>query len=114
MEIKPSKRGPLTQTSYKTRYSSVKSGAAKRGIDFELTKAEYKELTDDAACYYCGEELPHWGHGVDRVNNNLGYTADNVVACCAACNAEKRTLTAAEWFAVIRHRVDVNPGYYDH
>ena len=30
--------------------------------------------------------------GIDRVDNTLGYTSNNVVSCCTECNFMKRTM----------------------
>lgn len=36
-------------------------------------------------------------NGLDRVNNNLGYTFDNVVPCCKICNFAKSTMNKDEF-----------------
>jgi hypothetical protein len=37
--------------------------------------------------------------GVDRVDNTLGYTPDNVVPCCKYCNRAKLDYSPQEWHA---------------
>jgi hypothetical protein len=39
------------------------------------------------------------GNGVDRVENSLGYSVDNCVACCKICNWMKLTLSVDEFKA---------------
>ena len=88
-------------------FSKYKQSANRRGHSFELTKEQFKEITQQD-CYYCGAkpnqkvgmemlfgEYIH--NGIDRVDNNKGYTIDNVVPCCKICNYAKRELTLQEF-----------------
>ncbi len=80
---------------------SYKSGALNRGLDFNLTSDEIKFIIF-SPCLYCGfeKDKEHKGQfycGIDRVDNNLGYTIANSVACCTTCNFAKRNLTQASW-----------------
>jgi hypothetical protein len=38
-------------------------------------------------------------NGVDRVNNDFGYSIDNCVSCCKVCNRMKGKKTVAEFVA---------------
>lgn len=80
--------------------ASYKSNAKKKGRDFLLTEKECLDLFS-CNCYYCGsppnQKFSHkklYGefiyNGIDRLNNSLGYVADNVVSCCTICNYKKR------------------------
>lgn len=40
-------------------------------------------------------------NGIDRVDNNKGYTLDNCVPCCWECNQMKSSLNLYEWLAFI-------------
>jgi hypothetical protein len=73
----------------KTRFKHYISSAVKRNHKFELT---FQEFTDvfHSECTYCGESD---SRGVDRVNNKLGYTKENSVACCEICNKMKINYT---------------------
>jgi len=41
------------------------------------------------SCFYCGIDK---SGGIDRLKNNIGYTFDNIVPCCAQCNYMKKNL----------------------
>lgn len=94
------------ETSYNGLYSSYKRGANLRGYDFNLTKDEFKTFLDKN-CYYCNSEpsniyqirnsktgevragIPILYNGIDRLDNNLGYTIENCITCCTTCNRMK-------------------------
>jgi len=76
--------------------ASLKAGAVRRGILWNLTRQQYRELVSDGVCYYCAGPLPMTG-GLDRLDNNAGYFANNCVPCCRVCNIVKnKFFTAAE------------------
>lgn len=90
-------------------FDARKRDALKRLIAFELTKEEFFELTQQP-CHYCDQipaqtiacEFAHGAfiyNGVDRVDNNYGYTINNCVACCKACNYAKHMGTAQDYIA---------------
>ena len=97
---------------------SYKKGAAKRGYTFELTKEQFKEFTKQN-CWYCGVKPAqikyaryHAKHtptvayylynGVDRVDNEVGYTEANCIPCCGRCNRMKNVLHAEDFIIHIR------------
>ncbi len=73
-----------------------------------LTDEQARSLMEQP-CRYCGaspsavNRAPQgwWGefvhNGIDRVDNDAGYTARNCVPCCAACNYMKGTLSLTEF-----------------
>lgn len=71
------------------KYTQYKSGAKKRGIEFNLTKDEFMSLWQKV-CYYCGSSIETIG--IDRIDSNYGYSISNVVPCCAICNTMKLAL----------------------
>jgi len=89
-----------------------KGGAKKRNLEFSLTKEQFRELTQQK-CFYC-ETKPHnichypqsngeyIYNGIDRVDNTKGYTIDNCVACCFACNQWKQAYTQQEFLLRIK------------
>lgn len=79
--------------------------ADKRQRGFDLSIKLFLRLLD-TPCHYCGS--PVSGVALDRVNNDKGYTARNVVQACWTCNRAKGLLTARAFVAmcakVARHR----------
>jgi len=63
-------------------------GAQKRRIDFAVTKIHFNELIL-TPCFYCKYSKDGEVNGLDRLNNNEGYTEENCVACCGPCNMLK-------------------------
>jgi hypothetical protein len=93
-------------------FSSYIRSAAKRGISFNLTKAEFM-LIASMPCYYCGappsqttfisrdqsrRQNGFTRSGIDRWDTNKGYTVENSRPCCSTCNYAKRQMTAQEYF----------------
>lgn len=76
---------------------AYKKRASKQHWAYELTRDDFKRLTQ-CACTYCGRPPPaSRRHGIDRVDNSKGYVLDNCVAACGDCNIAKLTQTAAEF-----------------
>ncbi len=71
----------------RNRYSHAKGRAKYRGLSFRLSLRKYTELIQKP-CYYCNDYFPRvtTSTGLDRIDNNRGYTKDNVLPCCASCN----------------------------
>lgn len=98
-------------------FSIYKRAAKRRNREFNLSFEFVMEITSKN-CYYCGaspsNELKSKNkngsyiyNGIDRVNNNIGYTKDNCVPCCFNCNNAKKQLTQIEFFELIR-KIAVN------
>lgn len=68
------------------RLSNIKQKAKLRKISFDLKTKDYIELRRNWKCYYCGGVSVF---SIDRKDNDIGYTKDNVVACCYSCNSLK-------------------------
>jgi hypothetical protein len=99
-------------------YSAYKYGAKKRGLAFELTIEQFKQLCEEN-CSYCGVEpkqiafQPQMNgsftyNGIDRVNNTEGYYLQNAVPCCRICNMAKGTSTSEEFRLWIQRLVKKN------
>jgi len=88
----------------KRRYDNGKQRAKTRNLDFDLSISEFENIVS-MPCYYCNNLLGTKtivGIGLDRCNNNKGYTIDNVVSCCKFCNEIKSDkLSKEEALAVI-------------
>lgn len=79
------------------QYKVYVAGAARRNLAFELSRDEFNALTTHD-CTYCGKPTTATHtNGVDRVDNDRGYVADNVVPCCGTCNSMKGTLSNHEF-----------------
>lgn len=72
------------------KYGALIANAKTRGIPVSITKEEYQKVCA-LPCHYCRGPLPEAGHGLDRLNNNLGYHLNNVVPCCTTCNKARGT-----------------------
>ena len=71
-------------------YSDYIRGANNRGYEFNIDK-DYFITEKNKPCYLCGKK-PDDLHknGLDRFDNDKGYTEDNVKSCCGNCNFIKR------------------------
>lgn len=89
---------------YEWRYNAAVNRARHA---FLLTYDEFVALTTTTECHYCGESIiwgPTYGKkrpsglNLDRKDNNLPYTQDNVVVACRRCNYGKNNFfTYDEW-----------------
>jgi len=78
------------------RYARLKSNAKRRGTDFCLDKLDFLIWFQgqDKVCHYCGTTLNTNGRreeqiSVDRKDNIIGYTLENIVLSCQQCNTIK-------------------------
>lgn len=110
------RRPPLEAAVRDTR-NAYAYGAKKRGLEFLLNAEQIASLITKA-CYYCGT-VPERKHrrglllsGIDRKNNNHGYTAENCVPACSRCNFAKNQDPASdfiEWAKSVRRCVVSSP-----
>lgn len=88
-------------------YLSAKGGAKTRELEWSISMQDYLEIASKS-CYYCGSaptekkpakswQEPIFLHGLDRVNNKMGYKKENLVACCKQCNWAKKDLSQKEF-----------------
>lgn len=93
-------------------YKAYEKDANYRNNKFELSKEEFKKITS-SNCFYCGQQpkqISYKKHsngaylynGIDRKNNNLGYTKSNSVPCCFICNRAKGNMEYKEFKKWIR------------
>jgi hypothetical protein len=91
---------------YKAAYSRIKKDARSAERVFEIQLEEFRYLCQQN-CYYCGS-IPNnlityrglnsftfryfMYSGLDRINNDIGYTRQNVVPCCIICNRAKNSM----------------------
>lgn len=84
--------------------------AQRRGLTMNLEDDLLAELLQHP-CHYCGAEpsnllkgcgsKPFRYNGLDRVDNDVGYVANNVVACCRQCNFAKGSMRYRDFVAWI-------------
>jgi hypothetical protein len=113
-------RKPPGVRAWNTYFYSYKSSAKIRNISFDLTFEEFKEICtkncyysdhsprkinkikNDKRCkkFYTQEGINRqiiYANGIDRLDNNKGYTVNNCVACCRICNTMKMELSVEEF-----------------
>ena len=90
---------PIEERELRRKFYRYRRCAINRGLSFELSKDEARQLFR-SPCWYCGA-APHPDRGsftgIDRRDNTKGYVAGNVVACCSACNYAKMDWTEDEF-----------------
>lgn len=86
---------------------TYKRSASDRGVTFSLPRDLFEKLIA-SPCHYCGRPpyalhrrvLPYTG--IDRVNNDLGYTPENSIPCCKECNGAKSKMTAEQFIGLCK------------
>lgn len=90
-------------------YNTYRLASKRRGLDFFLSKKEFKRLTS-SVCHYCGkppeqvffehntgeiskEHGKYLYNGIDRLDNTKGYIKNNVVPCCKIHNQWKKAMS---------------------
>lgn len=93
---------PKGQVGLDILFYNYNKNAKHKNREFDLSLEDFKKLTS-SNCYYCNsipsqimkikEVKSTWGHyfynGIDRIDNEIGYTKTNVVSCCKFCNYGK-------------------------
>jgi hypothetical protein len=102
--------------SFSRCFSQYLANAKRRNIEFSLSKEEFRSISSNV-CWYCGADpkpnyarylnsdvlpVPFIANGVDRKDNNLGYTLSNSVAYCFTCNGMKSSLSLPDFIDHIR------------
>jgi hypothetical protein len=91
----------------KKAFISLRNNAKVRGVIVSIDEDTFYSIASNP-CTYCGtdpvEKMPpkKWQksvflHGIDRVDNTLGYTKENSCSCCEQCNWAKKDLTLEKW-----------------
>lgn len=91
-------------------YNVYRRNAEKQFRDWKLTLEEFKDITSQR-CYYTGvkpeQVFNHWNdsytyNGIDRLNNEEGYTINNCVPCSKAANFAKGTMSYTSFIALCK------------
>jgi dihydroxyacid dehydratase/phosphogluconate dehydratase len=95
---------PKGVAAFNRMFWKYKDNAKKRARPFTLTKEEFRKLTRQK-CHYCGRTATLIQcNGIDRVDNALGYSLNNCVACCKKCNYMKRVMLVNDF---IKHAAQI-------
>lgn len=91
-------------------YCFYKRNAAMRGLELAIDRSKFYQLII-GNCFYCGIEpvqvkKPTKGkkspaikfNGIDRIDNNKGYTLDNCKTCCYICNRAKGQMNVDDFY----------------
>lgn len=90
-------------------FRRISRDAKRRGLSFTLTK-EWVAAAIIDRCHYCNRpgtnvlkrKFGNFSYnGLDRKNNNVGYTEKNCVTCCFVCNRAKQEMTYKEFISWI-------------
>ena len=77
--------------------------AKNRNREFNIPFNDFVRMTTNETCYYCGRlpiDIEHLG--LDRLDNNIGYSIKNCVPCCFECNNFKLRKSEKEFLNIIR------------
>lgn len=85
-------------------YSNYKSCSKERKKEFNLTKEQFNKIVKQN-CYLCGGNNSK-GIGIDRFNNDIGYTLDNCKPCCSYCNFMKKNIDYNDFLIQVKNIVD--------
>ena len=92
-------------------YNTYRNQAKRRDFEFNLKKERFEELIT-SPCFYCKkietnktavQRSKNLGNrfflhnGIDRIDNNIGYTEENSIPCCQTCNYMKKDMTFQDW-----------------
>lgn len=102
--------GPINQILL-----SYKNNAKARNLVWELSD-EIVFIMIKSPCFYCGiiNGNTRWDNryknkrkllynGIDRIDNNKGYTVENSVPCCGSCNLFKREKTVEQFITKVKN-----------
>ena len=92
-KLKPEHLNPL-DSKEEFIFKRYVASAKKRNKPFFLTKHFFKALIN-SPCAYCFSNKSL--SGIDRIENEQGYTYDNCLPCCKICNRAKHTLKYFEF-----------------
>lgn len=82
----------------KQRLAEFYAMSIERGLPWALD-FEHAMALMASPCHYCGILEPGRFNGLDRVDNAIGYTLENAVACCRWCNRAKGRNSVEEFTA---------------
>ena len=95
-KVEHARRRKLRNRWSKARYDAGRRASGAK--EFSITFEEYADLMQQH-CHYCNQSLAEeTGSGMDRMDNELGYTSANVVQCCSDCNRRRsKSMSSSEF-----------------
>ena len=96
---------PVLDTHPRARRVSITVGHLRQllvrraHVGVTIAAHDLKRIRDSGPCHYCRSLELGVGLGVDRLDNDRGYEAGNLVPCCAWCNRARGYLLSPEEFA---------------
>jgi hypothetical protein len=82
------------QTSANHKLVAIRCAAKQRGKHWAAEDENAMRDKLAQTCTYCDRPADAELHGLDRIDNALGYTDANTTACCYMCNMMKRDFDA--------------------
>ena len=98
---------PFGLANMRARIRAYKKRAKAGRLKYDLTEEQFAKMTQKD-CYYCGAKPNNISkdpksngeyiyNGIDRIDNTKGYTIDNIIPCCWACNQAKSNKSLSEF-----------------
>ena len=107
-----------THSHIKRPFESIYNGLFNdhRSPDVQITYEDFLKFTEIKQCHYCLEDI-NWqkysvvdgkylsrAYFLDRKDNKIGYTKDNLVVCCTRCNrARGDKFSYDDWFGMTEY-----------
>jgi hypothetical protein len=103
---------PVGHAAKHSLFYQYQYAARKRNLEFSISESYFITLTTQI-CYYCGcapsqiigakrKNGPFIYNGIDRLDNNKGYTISNTVACCKRCNRAKYDMSPEQFIELAK------------
>ena len=67
-------------------WHNARQNAVQRGLTFDITKEDYVDCTSGTCVYGQRSDVNVRHIGLDRIDNDKGYTKDNIQPCCSKHN----------------------------
>jgi hypothetical protein len=96
LKTKEQRQSNLTRGRFVMADAKKFDGA--RHLNFDLS-LEFVIALLQTGCAYCGDKQALLG--LDRIDNNLGHTSDNVNPCCSRCNYLRRDMPFQAWKLIV-------------
>lgn len=98
---------PKGESAFNAFYHKMSKDSEIRNYVWELSKDNVRSITSKP-CFYCGkipsqayrvhnDKVGYIHNGIDRMDSSIGYTIENCVPCCKACNYAKREMSISDF-----------------